>query len=305
MAQEALLQRQQADLFGQAQRGQRLPNDLGRRRALLQVVVLHVHQDADLLAAIAEREGIARIGHQQGAEGSQIDHQEDGQAAPDAPGKATLEQQAIEQIERHSQHHQPRGQVGVVAQSQEEAAQREVAGAPVARGPQEKIERQDHEQQRRDLVPSPAAHGDVPAADGQQEGGNESGGDAKQQPGQRIERGHGQDGRQQRSGLQRGKADPHHLEQPHQIERVHGGGLEPARGKGAVGPSFQDAQRIQRGVGLVHEDARRHLLQAVDAQEGGQGQQRGHAQQLQPKTATTARAGLCGRRVGGRPQGSH
>ena len=199
------------------------------------------------------------------------------------PQKAALKDETVEQVEQHRQQHQPRGEVGVVAQPQEQPAQRVIAGPFVAHGPQQEVERQYHEEQRRDFVPAPAAHGDVPAADGQDEGGSKGGGNTEQKPRQGIHGCDGQDCGDQRSGFERNKRSAQELEQGNQIEGVKGWRFKPAGAEGAVGPAFHDAQGIQRSVGLVDENARRHLVQPVDAQKDRQQHQQRDAAQFQPQ----------------------
>ena len=74
VANDALLQRQQADLLGLAQRAHHLPNDFGRGGLLGEVGGLHVVEDADLAAAVAESKWVANVGHQQRRDDRQVEN---------------------------------------------------------------------------------------------------------------------------------------------------------------------------------------------------------------------------------------
>ena len=249
---------------------------------------LHVIEHAHLAGAVPEGEGIAQIGAGQRRKGHTPDEEEDDQPRPGAAQEAPLDDDAGEDVGSQRGHHQAGGQVGVHAQAQQQAAQGEVPQVAAASAPQQKIGRSDLEERRRHLVPAPAAHVHVPAVDGQEEGGRQRCGHAEHAAGQRVKRRHGQQGGDERGGFQRHKVDAHGFEQPQQVVGVHGGRLEPARAKGRIGAAFQDVQGIGGGVGLVHEDARRHAVEVVYAHEDGEGEDSQQEQCLGPQRSRGA-----------------
>ena len=273
----------------------------------LQAVLLaHVAEDADLCHAVVHGERLGNIRHGDRGNCHQGGNGKDGEPQPAAPECGAhprrIGQHPEQDIEQQGRRSKPGAEIGVDRQPHQQAAEGVVEGTPVAQAADQEERRQDLEQGRGGLVPAPAAHAQVPAADRQQEHGSQPHGRTKHQPAQEVDGGDREDRRNERDQLQAEPPGAEELDQAGHVIDIAICRPVPAGAEGRYAASLQDVQRIQPGIGLVDVDAGWDALEMPGAQEDRQEQDQDKGGDLQPAAVgRIAPPGGGGRRPGRGP----
>ena len=235
-----------------------------REEGLIAALGLDVPSNADLRNAIGEAKRIQCICDQYGCGGDEGRRSKD-EDAPPTPSKGATDavrtrHEPIDNKDTPCEYGEAGAKVRVEREAHQEPAQAVVERTPPAEAPQQEEHAQHLEERRRGLVPTPAAHAEVPAADGHERHGNKALEGPEHLAGQQIHSWDGEQCRQERHPLQGEPIGAEKLEDQRHVVDVAVGRAIPAGSERRGGAPFKDIQRVQAGIRFIHIDAGRNWL---------------------------------------------